>query len=85
MTDIFLSQNQIEELAFSIRGHKAKSEIIEICELKHICGRTTVFTALDPDTYDGMRATHRMVVNEAINFLREKYNHSFEWAEPIEA
>lgn len=81
ITDIFLKREQLEELRIQILGRKSKEKIVSVCIEKSICGRATAYNALDADKYDGLNATHRLVANEAVAFLKENFGVTFQWAE----
>lgn len=86
ITEIFLSKEQLQELSIQVVGRKAKEAIVRACIEKSICGRSTAYFALDVDKYDGENATHRLVANEAVEFLKKNYAVTFPWAEvPVEA
>lgn len=79
--DIFLSQEQIKELRFFIKGHGAMQRLVKRCDEKNICSRRTTFDAVTADTYDGENPLHRLAVNEAVKLLKEEYEVTFPWAE----
>lgn len=84
ITEIFLSTEQLEELSLHIVGRKQKEEIVRRCLQKAICSRSTVYTALNPEKYDGENAVHRLIANEAVDLLKEAFGVTFEWAETPE-
>lgn len=84
ITELFLTKNQIEELAVQVVGRKQKERIVRQCIGKNICGRSTAYDALNPDKYDATNATHRLVANEAVTVLK-KMGVGFEWAETQES
>jgi len=55
--------------------------IVQRCVRKNICSRSTAYTALDSEKYDGENALHRLVAKEAVVFLKEVFDVKFEWAE----
>lgn len=81
ISEIFLTKEQIEEISIHIVGRKLKEKIVKVCEGKSICSRSTVFSALDPEKYDGGNAIHRLVANEAVKYLKEMFDVTFPWAE----
>lgn len=88
VVDIFLTQDQIKELRFFIKGHGAMQRLVKRCNEKNICSRRTTFDAVTAETYDGENALHRLAVNEAVKMLKDEHNVHFPWAEiemPVEA
>lgn len=81
VTDIFLSQEQIKQLRFNLRGHGAMEILVRRCDDKNICSRRTTFDALTHTRYDGENALHRLAANEAVLLLKENYGVTFPWAE----
>ena len=81
VVDIFLSQDQIKELRFFIKGHGAMQRLVKRCDEKNICSRRTTFDAVTAATYDGENPLHRLAVNEAVKMLKEDYSVNFPWAE----
>lgn len=81
ITEVFLTKDQVEEINFNLVGRKVKELLIKQCVLKSICGRSTAYNALDSEKYDGGNASHRLVANEAVVFLKKTFDVSFPWAE----
>lgn len=82
VTDIFLSQEQIRQLRFNLRGWEGAMErLVKRCDEKNICSRSTTFDAVTAKRYDGENPLHRLAVNEAVKMLKEEYNTTFHWAE----
>lgn len=81
ITDIFLSEEQIKEVRFNLRGHKAMEKLVRRCDERNICSRSTTIDAVTSERYDGENPLHRLAVNEAVKMLKEEYGVLFEWAE----
>lgn len=80
VTDIFLSEQQIKEVRFNIRGYAAMEKLVRRCEEKSICSRRTTYDAVTFDKYDGENPLHRLAVNEAVEMLKS-FGVTFPWAE----
>lgn len=81
VTEVFLTTDQIQDLRFQIRGRRIMEKLVEICEAKNICSRSTTFAAVTAESYDGENALHRLVTNEAVKMLKQDYGVTFPWAE----
>ena len=81
ISEIFLTESQISELRFALRGHKAMEVLVKRCDEKNISSRATTYKALDPDQYNGDSVLHRTITNEAVNLLKDTYQVTFPWAE----
>lgn len=81
MTEITLTEDQIKSLRFYLKGHGAMQQLVRLCDEKNICSRGVTYDAVRYSTYDGENPLHRLVVNEALNLLKEKYSVTFQWAE----
>jgi len=82
MTDIFLTQEQVEDLQIQIRGRKMMERVVLACSEKNICSRSVTYTAINPLTYDGENPLHRLAANEAITLLKQ-IGIKLPWAENL--
>lgn len=89
LTEITLTEEQIKQVRFFLKGHGAMQQLVNRCTDKDICSRSVTYDAVRYSTYDAENPLHRLAVNEAVALLRETYGVTFAWAEmqaePIEA
>lgn len=77
-----LNKHEVFEVRKALRGLKLTRELQQVLIDKKIASRSTMFTAIDCDTYDGENPTHRLILHEAV-LLTEKNGEVYDWREPI--
>lgn len=75
-----LNREEVFEVRKSLRGLKLTKQLEHILSEKDIASRSTMFTAIDCDTYDGENPTHRLILYEAV-LLTEQHGEVYEWRE----
>ena len=80
LTEITLTESQIKQVRFYLKGHGAMQALVNRCTDKDICSRRVTYDAVRYSTYDSENPLHRLAVNEAVNLLKE-YGVTFDWAE----
>ena len=81
LTEITLTESQIKEVRFYLKGHGAMQRLVNRCTEKSICSRGVTYDAVRYSTYDPGNPLHRLAVNEAVLLLKEMFNVTFPWAE----
>lgn len=79
-----LNREEVFEVRKALRGLRLTKELERVLLEKDIASRSTMFTAIDCDTYDGDNATHRLILHEAV-LLTEKNGEVYDWREPATA
>lgn len=76
-----LNKEEVFEVRKALRGLKLTKMLEQILSEKDIASRSTMFTAIDCETYDGENPTHRLILHEAV-LLTEKNGEVYDWREP---
>lgn len=76
-----LNSQEVFEVRKALRGLELTKELERILADKDIASRSTMFTAINPNKYDGGNPTHRLILHEAV-LLTEKKGEVYDWREP---